>query len=286
MMSADPARQGPHESLFDETGFGMTRHEHRMLRHQVAIRTLEVLSSKRMTPHMQRITLQGEQLRGFASASPDDHVKLLFPNAEGELVFPVPGPNGPEFPAGANPSPMRDYTPRDYDAAREALIVDFVLHGDGPASTWAEQATPGQQLGVAGPRGSFMVAEDFDHYVLVGDETALPAMGRRLEEMHAGAHVVALMEIPERDDRQPLGSQADFEVTWLERDGIDAASSDLLENALRALPKLPGDTFYWIAAESRRARGMRRYLAEERGVPKEWIRATGYWKAGRSEDEE
>jgi NADPH-dependent ferric siderophore reductase len=264
----------------------MNRHEHRMVRHQVAIRTLEVLSARRMTPHMQRITLQGEQLRGFVSDSPEDHVKLLFPNADGELVLPTLGPNGVEFPAGARPSPMRDYTPRDYDPARGELIVDFVLHGDGPASTWAEQAAPGQRIGVAGPRGSFMVAEDFDHYVLVGDETALPAIGRRLEQMRAGAHVVVLAEIPEHDDRQPLGSQADFDVTWLERNGADAARSDLLESALRALQPLPGDTFYWIATESRRARAMRRYLAEERGVPKEWVRATGYWQADGSDDDE
>jgi len=262
------------------------RHEHRMLRHPIVMRTLEVVSARRMTPHMQRIVLQGEALRGFVSASPDDHVKLLLPNADGELVFPIPGPDGPEFPPGREPSPMRDYTPREYDPQQHTLIIDFVLHGEGPASTWAEQAQPGQRIGIAGPRGSFQVAEDFDRYVLVGDETALPAIGRRLDEMPAEAHVIALVEIPERDDRQPLGSQATFEVSWLERNGVDAAASDLLENALRALPEMPGDTFYWIAAESRRARRMRRFLAEERGVPKEWIRATGYWQAEANGDDE
>lgn len=257
----------------------MTRHEHRMVRHTIVRRSIEVLSVKRITPHMQRVVFGGEELRGFASAAPDDHVKLIFPNAQGELVFPTLGPNGPEYPPGVLPSPMRDYTPRDYDAQRNELIVDFVIHGDGPASTWAEQARPGQQIGVGGPRGSFVIAEDFDYYVLVGDETALPAIGRRLDEMHAGARVKVLAEVPEAADRQPLGSQAQFSVHWLERDGVDDAGSDLLERALRELPEWPGDTFYWIAAESRRARAMRQYLAEERGVPKEWIRATGYWQA-------
>ncbi|WP_233840302.1 siderophore-interacting protein [Dyella sp. 2HG41-7] len=264
----------------------MTRHEHRMARHQLALRTLEVLNARRMTPHMQRITLKGEQLRGFVSGSPDDHVKLLFPNSQGDLVFPTLGPNGPEFPADAEPSPMRDYTPREHDAERNELVIDFVLHGDGPASTWAEQATPGQRIGVGGPRGSFIVANDFDHYVLIGDETALPAIARRLDEMHAEAHVIALVEIPEKADRLPLGSQSDFDVTWLERDGADASRSELLETALRELPALPGDTFYWIAAESRRARMMRRYLVEERGISKDWVRATGYWKANGSSDDE
>jgi len=133
----------------------VTRHEHRMMRHQLAMRTLEVLNTKRMTPHMQRITLKGEQLHGFVSASPDDHVKLFFPNADGELVFPTLEPNGPEFPAGTEPSPMRDYTPREHDLTRNELIIDFVLHGDGPASTWAEQAKPGQRIGVGAARFSW-----------------------------------------------------------------------------------------------------------------------------------
>jgi len=59
----------------------MTRHRHRTIRHSIAIRRLEVLSAQRMTPHLQRITLQGESLRGFVSASPDD-VKLLFPDLD------------------------------------------------------------------------------------------------------------------------------------------------------------------------------------------------------------
>lgn len=263
----------------------MTRHEHRLVRHQLAMRTLQVLSAKRMTPHMQRVTLHGESLRDFISASPDDHVKLLFPNAKGELVLPSLGPQGPEFPPGTLPSPMRDYTPRAHDVARNLLVLDFVLHGEGVASTWARQAQPGQRIGVAGPRGSFLLATDFDRYVLLGDETALPAIARRLEEMPAQARVTALVEIPQRDDRQDLATRADCQITWLERHGADAADSRLLERALRELQRQPGDTFYWIAAESRRVRAMRRYLIEQLGVPKEWVRATGYWHAGASEDE-
>ncbi|RDS80072.1 siderophore-interacting protein [Dyella psychrodurans] len=264
----------------------MTRHAHRMVRHTLARRTIEVLSAKRITPHMQRIVFGGDELRGFTSEASDDHVKLFFPNGQGELVLPTLGPNGPEFPAGALPSPMRDYTPRYFDASRLELTIDFVVHGDGPASTWAEQAAPGQRIALAGPRGSFLMAEDFDHVVLVGDETALPAIGRRLDELPEHAHAIALIEIPEKADRLPLGSRAEFDVTWLERDGVDAAQSDLLERALRELPELSGDTFYWIATESRRVRAIRKYLAEECGVPKEWIRATGYWQAGGTDDDE
>lgn len=264
----------------------MTLHASRMLRHTVVFRSIEVLRVERLTPHMQRIVFGGAELRGFLSAAPDDHVKLFFPNSAGEIVHPTLGPNGLEYPSGREPSPMRDYTPRHHDVARNELTIDFVLHGDGPASTWAAQAAPGQRIGAGGPRGSFVVADDFDRYVLVGDETALPAIGRWLEEMPANAHVEVLAEIPEAADRQPLDSHAQVDITWLERDGAPAEHSDLLEQALHTLPERTGDTFYWIAAESRRARNMRLWLGQERGVPKDWLKATGYWKAGTDDDED
>ncbi|MEW9623713.1 siderophore-interacting protein [Rhodanobacter geophilus] len=260
----------------------MALHVHRRLRHDVVLRTLEVLRVERLSPHMQRVTLGGPGLHGFHSAAPDDHVKLFFPNRDGELVLPALGPNGPEFPAGREASPMRDYTPRRHDAARNELVIDFVLHGDGPASDWAARVAPGQRLGAGGPRGSHLVADDFDRYVLLGDETALPAIGRWLEELPAGTRATALIEIPEAADRQPLPSRADVEVRWLVRDG--AAHGELLEHALRELPAIEGDSFHWIAAESKRARAMRQWL-EQRGVPKDWIKATGYWKAGADDDD-
>jgi NADPH-dependent ferric siderophore reductase len=232
------------------------------------------------------VVLGGNALRGFLSASPDDHVKLFFPNSAGQLVLPTAGTGRLEFPEGLEPSPMRDYTPRHYDDEFNELTVDFVLHGDGPAANWAAQAQPGQRIGAGGPRGSFIVADDFDHYVMIGDETALPAVGRWLDELPYGAQATALVEIPGSADRQSLSSRAQVELTWLERDSLDPAASRLLEQALERLPAPRGDAFWWIAAESSRARRMRQYLTDELGVPKEWVRATGYWKAPGSVEEE
>ena len=263
----------------------MALHNNQRIRRDVVLRTLDVLRVERLTPHMQRITLGGAELHGFLSAAPDDHVKLFFPNRDGRLVPPALGPNGIEFPAGLEPSPMRDYTPRHHDAERGELVIDFVLHGDGPASNWAGQASPGQRLGVGGPRGSFVIADDFDRYVLVGDETALPAIGRWLEEKPASARITALIEIPDARDRQALPTRAGLDITWLERDGRPGDHEGLLEHALHELPTPAGDTFYWIATESRRARAMRQWL-DQRGVPKDWIKASGYWKTGPDDDED
>lgn len=257
----------------------MTLHAHQTLRHPLKFRNLDVRRVQRLTPHMQRVVFGGDDLQGFTSAAPDDHVKLFFPNAAGDIVQPVLGSNGPEYPPGRDYSPMRDYTPRHYDPSLNELTIDFVLHGDGPASLWAEQAAAGQIIGAGGPRGSFIVANDYDHYVLIGDETALPAIGRWLAEMPASAAVDVLVEIPETSDRQDLPSPASVAVQWFARHGESAQNSDLLEQALQKLQTHAGDTYYWVATESSRARAIRLWLTEERHVSKDDVKAKGYWKA-------
>lgn len=261
-------------------------HEGTRLRHPLVLRSLTVQRVARITPRMLRVTLGGDELAGFSSASPDDHVKLFFP---------LPGNDAPDLPglgadglikrADAPTSPMRDYTPRRHDAGRNELDIDFVLHGDGPASNWAAQAAPGQRIGVGGPRGSHVVAADFDTYVMVGDETALPAIGRWLEELPAHARAIAIIEIEDARERQVLPSRAGVDLRWIERAGAREGDGDALERALRDLPSPPGDSYYWIATESRRARTLRNHLIDERGIDKDWVKATGYWKRdGDGED--
>jgi len=263
----------------------MSLHENRTLRLTPRFRQLQVLRSERLTPHMQRIVVGGAELEGFESPSPDDHVKLFFPNADGAFVLPVLTEQGPRYPEGLAPSPARDYTPRHHDADAGELVLDFVLHGHGVASSWAARAQVGDALVVAGPRGSHLVADDYDAYVLIGDETALPAIARRLAELPEHAQAEVLIEIPEEADRQPLPSAAQVRVSWLERNGFDAASSTLLEDALVDFETPDGDAYYWIALESRRARMMRKFVEGHLQVPRDWIRATGYWKADPDEAE-
>ena len=83
-----------------------------------------------------------------------------------------------------------------------------MLHGDGPASTWADQAKVGQHLYIGGPRGSMIVPDIFDSYLLIGDETAIPAIARRLEELPAGRTVLAVIEIADAAEQQALHSAA------------------------------------------------------------------------------
>src|SRR3569833_1827146 len=189
-----------------------TRHAITRVRHEPRRRILTVRNVERITPQMARITLGGD-LAGFLSASYDDHVKVFFP-LPGRDAPTIPPPDAPE---GAERSPGRDYTPRHFDAAKSELILDFALHDAGPATTWAAQAKPGQQLAVGGPRGSFDVPDDFIWYLFVGDETALPANGRRLEELRADARAIVVAAVTGPEEEQRFNSSASVETMWVRR---------------------------------------------------------------------
>lgn len=87
------------------------------VRHPIKIRQLQIKRITELSPFMRRITLTGDDLPGFVSASFDDHIKLLVPQQKGEVpVMPTLGDKGLVFPDGQPLPAMRDYTPRRYDA--------------------------------------------------------------------------------------------------------------------------------------------------------------------------
>ena len=246
--------------------------------HEIKRRRLQVLRVVDITPRMRRVTLGGPELAGFVSLGSDDHIKLLFPqNAEEQAAL-----ESPSFSIkGDGPQPaMRDYTPRRYDLSIGELDIDFVLHGDGPASTWAEQVQVGQHLYIGGPRGSMIVPDIFDSYLLIGDETAIPAIARRLEELPAGRKVLVVIEIADAAEQQVLSSAAEVEVIWVLR-----GQDDLLD-VVRNLTLPSGTLYSFVATETKLSRQVRRVLLDTHKVDEQYLKAVGYWRAEGSEEEQ
>jgi NADPH-dependent ferric siderophore reductase len=247
------------------------------VRHPLKFRMLEVARVRPLTPHLTRVTLTGPDLDDFVSASFDDHVKVFFPApGASRPALPRPGPNGPVFPEGEARPVARDFTPRRFDPEARELDIEFVLHHPGPASRWAGTARPGQQLGVGGPRGSFVIPTGFDWHLLIGDDTALPAIARRLEELPRGAAAMAILEAPDPSGRIELATSADLRVVWRYRDAGGA-----LVDAAREFVLPPGEGFIWAAGEAASIRAVRDHLRLERGWDKARLRAAAYWKRGQ-----
>ncbi len=241
---------------------------------------------RRLTPRMVRVTFGGEELASFAWSGPASHVKLIFTAGGDGTQTPrteVPGPGPGSGPDAARPI-MRTYTPRRFDPDARELDVDFVIHGTGPASAWAEQAAAGQALTIAGPGRSYAVDPAADWYVLAGDDTAIPAICTILESLPASVRTLVLLEVTDGAEEHPLDAgNANVEIRWLRR-GADATGAGReLEAAVRRIELPVGSGRIYVACEADAMRRIRRHLLHERRFPRDRLVTRGYWRLGETD---
>jgi NADPH-dependent ferric siderophore reductase len=245
-------------------------------------REMRVEGSREVTPHMRRVTLAGEDLGRFASGGL--HIRLLFPpkgladpswptlRTDGRIVWPI----------GAAKLTGRIYTIRAIDVAKGEVEIDFVLHGGDayPGAAFAMTARSGDIVGMTGPGGGDTPSADW--YLIAGDETALPAIGRMLQELPPSAQAVVRIEIAGAAEEQPLASAARVDLVWLHRGAAEAGTTTLLEDAIRgvAIPDDGRRIFVWTACEHKAFRSIRKYLRAERGLTRKQHMAAAYWRRG------
>lgn len=246
-------------------------------------REMTVVRTAQVTPLMRRLTLRGNDLERFARNGL--HVRLLFPPRPGlAAVRPVIGEDGRQaWPDGQRPV-SRVYTIRRIDVAAGEIDIDFVLHeGDEmPGAGFGRDAMPGDVIGMTGPGGGTLPQSQ--RYVFAGDETALPAISRMLEELPATADVLAFVEIAAPSERQTLALGAGSDLRFLSRDGRPAGSTDLLFESLRALDEKvwEGNPYVWVGCEQAASRQIRKFLKQERRLPRDRFLVAAYWRRGQA----
>ena len=297
---------------------------------------VEVVRVDRLSPAFVRFELGGTCLADFGVDGPlyDQRIKLVFPG--------VPGGPPPSF-EGADDSwydtwlkrpvedrgHMRTYTIRDVrgEGADTRLVVDIVVHPDdhgepGPGCAWAASASVGDRLAVIAPRrGQFYGGIEFEpgtarRLLLVGDETAVPAICAILGQLRPDAVGAAFLEVPSAADVLTVQHPEGVEVVWLARDEddhgarlhqavldhlgvggapvveVDEVDPDLWETptysssgedvdvATSAVGHDLDGVYAWIAGESAVVTGLRRVLVKDLGVDRRQVAFMGYWRRG------
>ena len=241
---------------------------------------LTVVAVAEVTPSVRRVTLSGTPA-AVAAAGPT--VNLLVPRVgDAAPRWPHVARDGRiVWPEGSHGISLRSYTARRQDPGAGTLDIDFVLHGDGPAAGWAAAAAPGALLGVAG--AGALGERPAGYLLLAGDETALPAISRILAAAPPTTGGLALIEVADAAEEQPLATPAGITVRWLHRGGIAPGESTLLADAVAALDRPEGDdVFVWVAAESGVVRTVRADLRGRWGLGRAQHHAIGYWRRGRA----
>lgn len=219
-------------------------------------RTVTVDSVSAVTANLVRVVVSGE-LAGWDAGGPGGHLKIFLPQAQGDPV-------------------MRTYTVRRFDADAGELTLEFVIHGHGPASSWASAAAPGGRFAVAGQaRSGFRPSEGARWCLLAGDQSALPAIAAVADALPPGFPAHAVVEVPGPADEISLDSPSDLRATWLVADRLPceelvSAVTDL------DLPDGPGDV--WVGCEATAMRRIRAHLLQDRGLPHLALHTRAYWK--------
>ncbi|WP_149361537.1 siderophore-interacting protein [Lolliginicoccus suaedae] len=254
----------------------------------------EVIASKQTSTGFARVTLGGEDLRRFTHTGQDQWFRLFLPAPDGTLRLPTLTSNlwyaqYMLIPQQSRPL-CRNYTVRAFrpgsDGAAGAkgpeLDIDFALHRDsegqlGPAAQWALDARPGDQAAILDEGYIFQPPTGSEWNLLVGDETALPGIMGILDSYRSSAPLRlaplrVIVELAQADDIPELPDLPGIEASWACRDQGRTAL-DLLASA--PLPRTPG--YACLAGGHQLVTRARRDLVA-RGMPKQQIVFTGYWR--------
>jgi NADPH-dependent ferric siderophore reductase len=174
-------------------------------------------------------------------------------------------------------SDRRTFTPRAMSAIARNLTVDFVLHGEGPASTWAAAAQAGRVIWAGPTKGGYTVPPPGSHLVLIGDDTAIPAIGTIIEAVDTTVRVTTVLEVVDRDDEREVTPIRDVDPIWVHR-GPDPAQTGVLTTNLVETLTVPDDAYWWVAGEREAILAMRDLLFTERHVPRDRLDLNAHWR--------
>ena len=226
------------------------------------IRKVTVLSTKQITPHLQRIVLGSDEFTDLTSDHIGSYVKVLIPK-NGVADF------------NLKTACMRSYTIQNVNKSNGAITLDFVINmHQGPATNWAKVAKVGDELAIAGPGPKKLENYHHSHYMLLGDLTSVNAIKGYVQQLPINAKIDAFIHTPNKADIISLDSTR--QVNWL----ITTTPDIEMANALSTLQQHEQPPIIFMALEAGLIRELKTLLTSKLAVPRTNIVSSGYWKKG------
>lgn len=229
---------------------------------------------------MLRLTFEGDGLRALVAPEPASSVRLLVPSPGADHLV-LPEWNGNEFllPGGERPA-LRTFTPLRFDADAGRIELEIVRHRGGIVSEWAETAAPGDQVAISGPGRGWDLDPAVRTLHLLGDETALPAIGQLIEVVDAAVVITVDVEVDRQDAVQSLPPRSALEATWHVRRADDPPGAALVA-AAKAISEPDARVHIWAAGEAASMQAIRKHCFDVLGLTRSQTTIRGYWKPAR-----
>ena len=225
---------------------------------------VEAAAVRSITPRLKRVTINAAHVPGLCADLPGQWLKVFIRGGDDQRLT------------------GRAYTVRRYDPHTRMVDIDFVLHGDeGRISAWAAHLRPGEKFEVSAPHTKSGVKLDTGatHFILLGDETGLPAISAILESLPANTQVTAIVEIENAAEQQLIATKAQLSLRWLVR---QPTAPTALAEAFETIMMSPTCVLF-VAAESSAVAAVRGRLKRAPEVAPTSIYASGYWKKGKAD---
>ncbi|GAA3666420.1 NADPH-dependent ferric siderophore reductase [Yimella lutea] len=249
-------------------------------------KSVTVVRTEQVAPQLVRVVVTGDDLAQIGELEFTDHyVKLLFPPAGADYAWPF----DPELIREERPREQwpvtRTYTIRWFDPSTRHLALDFVVHGDaGIAGPWAARVQPGDQIGFMGPGGAWAPGPGADVHLLIGDESAQPAIAAAIERLPAGASAKVFVEVRDVDSHIPMPAGEGVEIAWVHREEERLGHGHSLAAAVRRADWPDGEVHAFVHGNADMIKDLRKYLFIERGLPRDQVSISGYWRTGEDEN--
>lgn len=247
-------------------------------------REATVTQITRLSEELVRISFDCPGIRGQQLPHTDHYIKLLFVPEEADYSWPFDLAEIKEnYPRRLHPV-TRTYTFRRVDTTAGTFETDFVTHGAaGLAGPWAQQAEVGDTIAFVGPGGAWHPESDYEHFVLVGDESAAPAIAAAIENLPEGASATAYVEIADAQARFEMPTPEGVKLHWVYRDG--ATHGTALSEAVRQAGVPQQHTSWFVHGVAEMLKELRRFLFIDNSVAKADVSISGYWRIGMTEDQ-
>lgn len=236
------------------------------------------------SPYLVTLRLEGSELAAMEAPEPAASIRLLLPRGGAGTELELASWNGNEFlyADGTRP-PIRTLTPLRFEVESSSVEIDVVLHAGGALSDWARARPAGDEVAVSGPGRGYAFSPAAERFLLVGDESAIPAIGQLLESLPASSRVEVIIEVAHPDARVELPAHPGATITWGDLPAGTPPGSAMVEQASAFADRASLDGLQvWVAGEAAAVQQLRTLFQRERGLPRNQTVIRGYWKHGRA----
>jgi NADPH-dependent ferric siderophore reductase len=255
--------------------------------------TAKILASEQVSPSFQRVTVGGAGLGGYQWRGFDQWFRLFLPAPGADLTLPTVSGRAwfrsyLSIPKDRRPH-CANYTAADFrpDGAAPEMDINVVLHWDhdgklgGRVAEWAVSAEVGSPLGLLDQGVMFNPPPQTGSFLLVAEQTGLPAVRGILRDLPANARGTAVIELPTEQDvawftsSVTIPAEMSIHCVYPQSPGDTPGAAALAK--LQTLPAPEPDAYAFIVGESHLAAGGRRTL-RRLGLDKDRICFKGFWR--------